>query len=192
MICFESYCFSILSGDVVQSHWKRIYTKKNVQWTTVKPWYPTKSLLNSFTTSCWQSTSPNEVSTFKHVHFWSMMVPLSAFERTTEMEIVGYTVKCDTVSHFESHQHEKSGVKWHFYKLENFSDKKDNFHEKKNEKPANRICVVKNLSRIHWCEPVENLWCFFLTASLIFMNAYTFFSKENSFCNNRENSLESK
>ena len=103
MICFESYCFSISSGDVVQSHWKRIYTKKNVQWTTVKPWYSTKSLLNSFTTSCWQSTSPNEVSTFKHVHFWSMMVPLSAFERTTEMEIVGYTVKCDTESHFESH-----------------------------------------------------------------------------------------
>ena len=33
------------------------------------------------------------------------------FERTTEMEIIGYTVKCDTVSHFESPQPEKSGVK---------------------------------------------------------------------------------
>ena len=40
----------------------------------------------------------------------SMMVPLSAFERTKEMEIVGYTVKCDTVSHFESQQHQKSGL----------------------------------------------------------------------------------
>ena len=85
MRCFESHCFLIASGHVVQSHWKRIYAKKNVQWTTVKPWYPTKSLLKSFLTSCWQSTSLNEVSTFKHAHFRSMMAPQSVFESIPEV-----------------------------------------------------------------------------------------------------------
>ena len=47
------------------------------------------------------------------VEFFGETVTQTASTEKTykEMEIVGYTVKCDTVSHFESHQPEKSGVK---------------------------------------------------------------------------------
>ena len=34
---------------------------------------------------------------------------LGVFERTMKIERVGYTVKCDTVSHFEGYQLPKSG-----------------------------------------------------------------------------------